>query len=185
MELHHSGDQLINPAVLFEKAHVHAGMHLADFGCGRTGHIIFPSLSVIGPSGVVYGVDILKEALESISRRAQIANVTNVHTVWSNIEWTGKTAIAERTLDVVFLINVLCHVENRHGVLEEAYRLLKDKARIVIVDWSDESNLPMAPTEGGAIDFDNIVQWAQLRHMVVQESFDAGPHHKGLVLYKA
>lgn len=185
MELHHTGDQLIEPALLFQKAHMQAGMHIADFGCGRTGHIIFPALHIIGSGGVIYGVDILKEALESISRRAQIANVTNVHTVWSNIEWTGKTAIAERTLDVVFLINVLCHVENRHGVLEEAYRLLKDKARIVIVDWSDQSTLPMAPTEGGTIDFDNIVQWAQLRHMVVQESFEAGEHHRGVVLYKA
>lgn len=185
MELHHTGDQLIDPVVLFEKAHMHGGMHVADFGCGRTGHIIFPALRVVGPQGVIYGVDILKEALESIERRAQIANVTNIHTVWSNIEWTGKTAIAERTLDVVFIVNVLCQVENRHGVLEEAYRLLKDKARIVIVDWSDDSKLPMSPGEGNTIDFDNIIQWASLRHMVVQETFEAGAHHKGIVLFKA
>jgi ubiquinone/menaquinone biosynthesis C-methylase UbiE len=180
----HTGDQLIDPELLFEKAHLHPAMHIADFGCGRTGHIIFPARHIVGENGVIYGVDILKEAIESVRRRAEISNAHNVHTVWSNIEWPGKTAIPEHTLDVVFIINVLCHVDNRHGVLEEAFRLLKDKARIVVVDWL-ESTLSLAPEAGHYVDFDNIVGWARLRHMAIQEIFEAGSHHQGIVLYKS
>jgi ubiquinone/menaquinone biosynthesis C-methylase UbiE len=180
---YHSGNQMVDPQVLFDKAHLQPGMHVADFGCGRTGHVIFPAAKAVGVRGIVYAVDILKDALEAIKKRAAINSMMNVHTVWTNLEWVGKTAIPPRSLDTVFIVNVLDQSDNRHGILEEAYRLLKDKGRLLIVDWF-KKGLQFGPLDQRFLDFDDVKQWSKLRGFVLQEEFDTGPYHKGLVLYK-
>ena len=70
---YHSGNQLINPQVLFEKAHLRPGAHVADFGCGQTGHLVFPASKIIGEKGVIYAVDILRDILAQIDKRAKDA----------------------------------------------------------------------------------------------------------------
>ena len=67
----HSGTALIDPYKIFEKISLGHGMRVADLGCGRTGHFIFPTARVVGESGVVYAVDIMKDILESIKSRVR------------------------------------------------------------------------------------------------------------------
>ncbi|MEK7084522.1 MAG: DnaB-like helicase C-terminal domain-containing protein, partial [Patescibacteria group bacterium] len=117
---YHSGNELIDPYFLFEKVHLHPGMHVADFGCGRTGHIIFPAASVLGDNSIIYAVDILKDVLESIVKRAKMDGLLNIHPVWGDMERRGGVAIPARSLDVVFLVNALGHAGDRHAVLEDA-----------------------------------------------------------------
>lgn len=181
--MYHSGNQLVDPHFLFEKAHLHAGMAAADFGCGRTGHVVFPLARLLGEKGAVYAVDILKDVLESIERRAAIGSFTTVHPVWADVERVGKTAIPSRTLDVVFLVNTLWHMKHRHEALEEAARLLKDKARMVVVDWKKNA-LPIGPRDTELVDFPDIRNWARTHGFVVQEDIEVGPFHKGLVLFR-
>ena len=179
---YHSGNQLIDPYLLFEKAHLREGMFVADFGCGRTGHIVFPAAAVIGERGVMYAVDILKDTLAGIAKRAELENMRNVHTVWSNVEKYGATAIPAQTLDLIFLVNILFHAADPTRMLAEAKRLLKDKARLAAVDWK-RSDLPFGPKEK-LVSFDHIKQWGQENNFVVQEEFDMGRYHYGVVLYR-
>lgn len=182
--MYHSGNELLNPQLLFEKAQLHSGMHVADLGCGRTGHIVFPAAAIIGDHGMIYAVDIMKDVLENIIKRARMENLLNIHTVWSDIEKVGKTAIPKKSLDVVFLVNILFHTDKIENMLDEAHRLLKDKSRIIVVDWIKNS-LPFGPKEDKLIDFTKITTWSHNNNIVVQEEFKAGKYHKGLVLYKA
>lgn len=177
------GNQLIDPHLLFEKARLHAGMHIADLGCGRTGHIVFPGSMLVGEQGLVYAVDILKDVLENVRKRAAMENLVNVHTIWSNLEKLGSTSIPEHNLDVGFVVNVLCQSQNRLAILDESFRLLKAKARLVVVDWARNS-LPFAPAKDKLVDFDTIKKWARGKGLFIQEEFVAGPYHKGLVLFK-
>ncbi|PIZ95605.1 MAG: hypothetical protein COX81_00535 [Candidatus Magasanikbacteria bacterium CG_4_10_14_0_2_um_filter_37_12] len=181
--MYHSGNQMIDPYVLFQKAQLQSGMHVADFGCGQTGHIVFPAAKVLGEKGVMYAVDVLKSVLEIVGKRASINSLLNIHTVWSDLERIGKTAIPEKSLDLAFVINTLVQSDNRHAILEEARRLLKDKARLVIVDWS-KKGLTFGPQDNRFVDFLDIKRWSQMHGFVVQEEFDMGRFHKGLVLYK-
>lgn len=180
---HNSGNQLIDPQLLFEKAQLRKNMYIADFGCGRTGHIVFPSAKIIGDHGIIYAVDIMKDVLENIIKRARMHNMSNVHTVWSDLESVGKTAIPEKSLDVIFMTNSLSHMKNRLNVLDEANRLLKDKSRLVIVDWL-ENDLTIAPKGDRLVDFSQIKTWAQSKNFTVQEEFPVGNYHLGIVLYK-
>ncbi len=181
--VYHSGNQMIDPYIIFEKCHLRPGMHVADLGCGRTGHIVSPCASVVGDKGVVYAVDILKDVLESVKKRAMMDKLFNIHTVWTNLEHVGAAAIPAGSLDVAFLINTLVQSDNRHCVLEEAKRLLKNKARLVIVDWT-KKGLKFGPDNNRFVDFADIKKWAGAHGMVVQEEFKAGKFHKGLVLFK-
>src|SRR3989339_191035 len=181
--MHTSGNQLIDPHLLFDKARIHSGMHIADLGCGRIGHVVFPGAMTVGELGLVYAVDILKDVLENIRKRAAMENLLNVQTVWADLERAGKTSIPAKNLDVAFLINVLFQSNNKLAMLDEAYRLLKDKARIVVVDWARDS-LPFAPPKYKLVNFDEIKKWARGKGLVVQEEFVAGPYHKGIVFFK-
>ena len=174
---------LLDPQLLFQKAQVQPAMHIADFGCGRTGHVVFPASLIVGERGFVYAVDILKDVLESIRKRADAQSLINIHTIWSDVERIGKTAIPAKSLDIVFLVNTLSHGQQSLNALEEANRLLRDKGRIVVVDWYKPSP-SLGPKEEDFIDFDIVKSWANSMGYVVQEEFEAGIFHWGIVLFR-
>lgn len=180
---YHSGNELINPQTLFEKAQLRSGMHIADFGCGRTGHIIFPASLVIGERGIIYAVDILKDVLQSIHKRADLENLSNIQTVWADLERPLGVAIPEKTLDVIFMVNVLFHFKNYEATLNEAVRLLKTKSRILIVDWVNRLG-GLGPKDGDMVDFNKIIFWARKAGFAVQEDFNLSRYHRSLVLFR-
>jgi ubiquinone/menaquinone biosynthesis C-methylase UbiE len=173
---------LIDPKILFQKANLHTGMHVADFGTDRNGHIVFPAAKLLGETGLVYAVDIQKSILESIKKRVREENVHNLHTIWSNLE-KGKTAIPSASLDVIFMVNFLSFVQNIESVILEAKRLLGGKARVVIVDWKEKMNSAFGPQDGHLIDFDALRHFALSQGFLLQEEFDIGSHHHGIILY--
>ncbi|MEK7084420.1 MAG: hypothetical protein AAB932_04260, partial [Patescibacteria group bacterium] len=73
---------------------------------------------------------------------------------------------------------------DRSAVLEEAERLLKEKARCLIVDWV-KTGLPFCPKEDRLVNFSEIARWARSRAYAVQEEFPVGRYHKGMVLFKS
>lgn len=183
MAPYHSGHQLVDPQIIFQKSQLQPGMHVADFGCGRTGHIVFPATRILGEQGLVYAVDILKDVLKSIQSRAASSGIHSIHTVWSNLEQVGKTAILPKSLDLIFVVNTLTQSDNRHGILQEAHRLLKPKARLVIVDWA-KRGIQFGPSDDRYVDFDDITRWSQMHGFVLQEDFPVGQYHRGLIFFK-
>jgi ubiquinone/menaquinone biosynthesis C-methylase UbiE len=165
-------------------ARIFSGMHIADFGCGRTGHLVFPIAHAIGEHGVVYAVDIMKDVLENIRKRsANMSTLHHIHTVWADLELVGSTAIPEKTLDAGLLVNVLSQSNNRHAMLDEARRLLKDKGRLVIIDWS-KKGLSFGPDEARFVDFEDMISWATMHGFVLQSEFPMGAYHRGIVLFR-
>ncbi len=181
--MYHSGNQMIDSYLLLAKAQVQSGMCVADLGCGRTGHIVFPASLKVGERGIVYAVDVMKDVLENIHKRAAAQNQLAVQTVWSDLECPGRTAIPAHSLDAAFIINVLNQSDNRQAILEEARRLLKDKARLIVVDWS-KKGLVFAPPDEDYVDFEAVKKWSQKHGFVLQEEFSMGNFHYGLVLFK-
>lgn len=174
---------MIDPQLLFEKAHIQPGMHVGDFGCGQTGHIVFPCAKILGKKGVMYAVDVMKDVLEQIEKRGRSNAFLNIHTVWSDLEKVGHTAIPPSSLDVAFLVNTLVQIQDKKAALDEVNRTLKDKARLVIVDWA-KKGMSFGPKDEAFINFEEIKTWATQNNFVVQEVFDMGRFHHGMVLYK-
>ena len=178
----YTGTQGINPYFLLEKAHVAPGMHVADCGCGSNGHIVFPAAEKMNKTGIVYAVDILRRALEAVGRQAKLYNIESVHTVWSNLEQLGGTRIPEKTLDRAFIINTLFQAKDQLAFLLEVKRLLKDKARLLVVDWSG-SGYSFGRKPESCVNFSFVKNWALQNNFVIQEAFDIDPSYHGVVLY--
>jgi ubiquinone/menaquinone biosynthesis C-methylase UbiE len=133
--MQHAGRALIDPFKIFEKIELRKGMRVADMGCGRTGHFVFPASRIVGETGVVYAVDILKEVLESINSWIKSEGMHNVQTIWSDIEIFEKTPIPPNSLDVCFFMNTMSAVKDKSSAIKEAHRLLKQGGKVVVIDW--------------------------------------------------
>lgn len=180
---YHGGNQLVNIHETIKSSGVLPGMHVADLGCGRTGNVVFPLASIVGEHGMVYAVDILKDVLAEVNKRARLENFHNVFTVWADLEHSGGITIPEGTLDIGFLVNTLFHFPNVEACLDEAYRLLAAKSRLVVVDWAS-NNLPFGPKPNQLVDFARIEAWAMAKGFSVQSRFEPGQHHKAIIFYK-
>lgn len=180
---YHSGNHLIDPYELFDRVQLHEGMHIADFGCGRTGHVVFPGSKVVGERGIVYAVDVLKDVLENIRRRAAIEALHNIEVLWADLEIPNSITIAPKTLDIGFYVNMLFHFKNYDIALGEAHRVLRLKGRIVVLDWSKRLST-LGPQDGEMVDFGAIEQWGLQNGFVVQEDYYVGDYHRCMILYR-
>ena len=175
-----SGSALIDPLTILERAAIHERMRVADFGCGSLGHIVFPAAHRVGPKGQVYAVDILRDALTLIERRAKTMGLKNVTTVWSDIDRYHATRIPEAALDGALLVNNLFSSKDRTALAKEMARLTKYRGRAVIVDWKP-GRTPIGPAPSARVSPDDARQMMDIPEFRFIESFAAGPHHYGLV----
>ena len=173
-------NNLLNTELILQKANLKKNAQVADFGCGSLALFVFQIAKVV-EKGRVYAVDILKTALEEVKNKAKIENIKNIETIWSNLEIFKATKIESSSLDVAFLINVLYQSDKKDEILREISRMLKIKGKLIIVDWKD-SALPLGPTSDKRIDINLLKKQVQNAGFKLEEEFDAGDYHFGMVL---
>lgn len=176
----HSGVALIDPHKIFEKIALGDGMRVADMGCGRTGHFVFPASKAVGERGVVYAVEIMKDILANIESRVKSEGYGNVHAVWSDIEKFGSTPIPPGSLDVCFFVNVFFLLKNRDRAVAEAKRLLKDGGYLVIVDWRKKIG-PLGPDPEKMVAPEEIKKLGMAAGLEFLEKGEAGDYHYFLI----
>ena len=111
------------------------GMKIADLGCG-TGSYTIPMAFRIRGAGKVYAIEVQKELLERLTRDARAKHLTNIETIWGTIEHVGGTKLADQSIDVALLSNVLFQVEDRVGCMKELMRIVKHDGHVVVIVWS-------------------------------------------------
>src|SRR3989338_3646070 len=84
-----TGRALLDAEKILADAGLKSGMRFADFGCGELGHFAFAAARLVGETGIVYAVDVRKDALATLESRARQANVRNLTAVWGNMEIAG------------------------------------------------------------------------------------------------
>lgn len=170
------------PAIL-AKINVGTRQQVAELGCGNFGFFVFPLARIVGHEGRVYAVDILKPTLDDISREAKKSNLPQVRPIWSNLEIFKATKIESSSLDSALLVNVLHQSEKKVEILREAVRLLKRGGRLLIIEWK-LSDLPLGPAADKRINLPALRAAAPKIGLEINEEFDAGPYHFGLILSK-
>lgn len=158
-------------------------MRVADLGCGRTGHFVFPVSHLVEDTGVVYAVDVMKDILESIKSRVRSGGYGNVQTIWSDVELLGKTPIPSESLDVCFITNVLFQVKDKNSTLSEAVRLLKKGGKLVVVDWAKNLG-PLGPQAEKKVPVETVIDLGLKAGLQKFDSFPAGDYHYCLVMIK-
>ncbi len=179
----HSGTALIDPYKIFERISLSAGERVADLGCGRTGHFVFPAVKVVGEKGIVYAVDVVKNILESIKSMARSEGFDNIQTVWSDIELPGKTPIPDGSLDACFCVNVLFQLKNREAAIGEAARILKKGGYLIVVDWMKRLGL-LGPMENHMVKPEELIKLANEHQLKFIDKIQPGDFHYSLIFEK-
>ncbi|MDA3839956.1 MAG: class I SAM-dependent methyltransferase [Patescibacteria group bacterium] len=177
------GNKLLYFEEIIKKANLKEGMKVADLGCGTHGYFIFKPSFIVGTTGSVYAVDVLKPVLDNINKTIKLENHKNITTIWSNLENYKATKIDSMILDFVFLVNVLHQSNKKVDILREAIRMLKKNAKIVIVDWVEGASV-IGPEKDKKINKENLIIALQKLGLNLEEDFVAGKFHYGLIFKK-
>jgi ubiquinone/menaquinone biosynthesis C-methylase UbiE len=168
-----------NPAVNITKLGLTDGMRVVDLGAG-SGFYSFEAAKRVGASGRVYAVDVQKDLLERLRATGAANGLRNIEVVWGNAEKIGGTKLKEGIADRVIASNILFQIEKPDDFVLEIKRLLKPGGKAMVIDWSGFSELS-PKTVVPAVKAEAMFTKAGFK---LDQSFDAGDHHYGLVFVK-
>lgn len=168
-----------DPSANLAKLGLTDGMKVGDIGAG-SGFYSVEAARRVGHSGKVFAIDIQKDLLERMRNAALAQHLNNIEVVWANAEKIGGTKLREAALDRVICSNILFQLEKPEDFALEMKRILKQGGKILVVDWSDVSALgpknlfPQMKAE---------TVFAK-NGFALEQSFNAGDHHYGLVMVR-
>ncbi|MFA4818248.1 MAG: methyltransferase domain-containing protein [Patescibacteria group bacterium] len=176
--------KLLDPEDLLKvKLGVQLGQQVGDLGCGGAGYFTLPAARLVGATGKIYAIDILKSALEGVVSKAKLENLSNIETVWSDLETVGAAKILPDSLDHALLINIMFQSRQNDALAQEARRLLRVGGKLLVVDWKIEPT-PFGPPLGNRLAPEVIKQIVNKYGFVIDQEFAAGPYHYGIVFVK-
>ena len=170
-------ESFLNPNEVLKQLKLKESITAADFGCGSGGWVI--PLAKKLEEGKIFAIDILEEPLSALRAKTKLEKIINVQTILADIE--KGVDIAENSLDLVLMTNLLFETENKKKVLEEGKRVLKPGGRILVVDWKIDA--PLGPKEG-RVSAEEVKKIAEEIGLKLEKEFEAGIYHYGLILVK-
>src|SRR3990167_10376119 len=156
------------------------GMRVADFGAGSGAYTLAIAERLEG-SGRVYAIDVQRDLLRRIANEAARRGYANVEVIWADLETPRSSKMADGSIDLVLISNLLFQVPDKELVLCEARRIVKPTGSVAIIDWS-ESFGGMGPIKEDVVPKEAAVALAQKNGLALNREFSAGAHHYGLVL---
>lgn len=174
-----------DPSQNINQLNLSGGEVIADFGSG-VGFYTLPvarRLKELAGEGKVYAIEIQKEMLARLRQTAENESLTNIETIWGDIDEPGGSKLGDGACDIVLVTNLLFQSENKSAVLREANRVLNSGGRIMVIDWS-ESFGNLGPTPEMVVSqsaVEGLLSEAGFRSI---ENITAGEHHWGLIATK-
>ncbi len=172
-------ESFLNPIEVLNRLQLSKNMVAADFGCGSGGWAI--PLAKKLEEGVVYAIDILEEPLSALKGKMALAKISNIRIIRSDIENKNGSTLADNSVDLVLITNLLFQCEEKKSVLEEAKRILKSRGKILVVDWLKDNPLTR---EIEYVNFDEIKEIAKDLELKLEKEFKAGSYHWALIFEK-
>lgn len=169
----------LNPEQILNELDLRDNMTAVEFGCGAG--IFALALAKRLKQGRVYGLDVQEEKLSALKNKALLEKLKNVVTIHCDLEAKDGSTLHGDSVDIVLIPNVLFQAENKHAIIEEGKRVLKQGGQLLIIDWQKSSSL--APKQG-TISPDEIKKIAQGIELAFKKEFSAGGHHFGLLFSK-
>jgi len=106
-------------------ARLNIGDYISDFGCGL-GFNTIPAAQKIKRQGKVFALDISPQAIEVVKNKAEKNKLGNIETILSDC----NTGLEDKSIDIVYLHNILPLVSDKENVLSEIHRVLKIGGRL-------------------------------------------------------
>ncbi|MEW5908050.1 MAG: methyltransferase domain-containing protein [Patescibacteria group bacterium] len=172
----------VRPKQIIHTIGIEPGMVVADFGSG-SGHYIIPVAKIVGIYGVVYAIDVQKDLLSAIKSNAELNNLNNVRIIWGDLEKEKGSHLADQSVNVVIISNILFQVEDKEAIAKEAFRVLKDGGRAFIIEW-DEKFLRIGPPKEQRIKKEDCLELFEKIGFEKIEDVNVGENHYGIIFIK-
>ena len=171
----------ISPEKLVESFGIVSGMKIAHFGCGH-GFFTLPMAKITGGNGVVYAIDILESAIESVKSKSKQEGIFNLEFIRGDLEVANGSGLPDSSTDLVLMANVLYQTPGKSEILKEASRVLVKEGVLVIIDWLEDSFL--GPARESRISRETSKRLAEAEGFRLIREFSAGEYHYGMVMAK-
>lgn len=171
-----------NPENIIKSIGVELGMQVADFGSGPGFYAILLGKAV-GPNGRVYALDVQKPMLELVRSKAKQARLLNIAAMWADLESPHGSQLADETVNLVLISNILFQSEHKLEMLSEAFRILAPGGKIAVIDWNSNAG-------GTGPPMDKIIKREATEKLLtevgfsLEKEFYAGDNHYGLLYSK-
>lgn len=172
----------MDPIAVVSSSNLRSTDSVADFGAG-TGFIA-RAAATLAPQGNVFAIEIHRDIVARLTREVADSHISNLHVIWGDIEVLGGSKLADQSMDVVIVSNVLFHLEDKEGCLKEAKRVLKPDGKLLVVDWT-ESFGGMGPQPHMVVSKDMARALGErLGFLVLNDKLPAGEHHYAILFKK-
>ena len=172
----------LNPEKVLSELEIKAPSRVADFGCGH-GYFTIPLAKMVGKEGLVFALDVLKEALNEVSQKAEKEGLKNIETIRCNLEVPGGSKMPDNSCDMVILANILYQSQKKAEILKEATRVTKSNGKMVVIDW-ESGGRQLTQESGWRVSPDEVKSMADGEGLNFERSFDVGNFHYGLIFSK-
>ena len=171
--------EFLNPQEVLNQLKLHPNMIAADFGSGSGGWVL--PLAKKLSEGKVYAIDVLPEPISVLEARSKSERIFNIQTILSDLENKKSSTLAQNSLDLVLMTNLLFEADDKKGVMEEGKRVLKKGGEILVVDW--KVNASTGP-EKDRVSAEEVKGIAKDLDLKLEKEFEAGSYHYGLLFSK-
>ncbi len=125
---------------VIEKLNLKGNERIADVGAG-SGYFSFRFASML-PKGKVYAIDIEPEMIRYIHHKAMINDIKNIEAILTEPDDPKVPGDS----DIVFICDVLHHIENKSLWVKKVHDQMKKGARLILIEFK-EGDLPEGPPE--------------------------------------
>ena len=154
-------------------------MIVADLGAGSGFYSMIAAKMV--PMGKVYAIEIIRDYVIGLQRKAKDAHLQNLECFWGDIEKLGGTKLKDSIVDLVICSNVMSQTEDRERFVAEIKRILKPDGKVLFIEWAD-GKLFLGPKSNKLIKKEKALEEFSQKGISLLREIDAGDHHYGMIL---
>jgi ubiquinone/menaquinone biosynthesis C-methylase UbiE len=177
-----SASKFIDPVSVISQLGISKGNIVADFGCG-SGYFSIPLAQAVGEDGIIYSLDVLPQALETVASKAKALNLTNVKTKRVNLEREKGSGLEDESMSWVIMKDVLFQNGNKKIILKEAYRVLKLEGKALVMEWNNKDST-VGPDKKLRISKEEIENIIKENNFKIEKEIEAGDFHYAMVIVK-
>ncbi len=161
---------------------IQGGMRVVDFGAG-SGAYVLAIAERLGGTGTVYAIDVQRDLLRKIHNEAVRLGHKNVEVIWADLETPRASKLADGSIDLVLVSNLLFQIPDKVPVLREARRIVKSTGTVVVIDWSDSFG-GMGPHPDEVMSEVKATGFFEKHGFTKNGPLSVGAHHYGMILQR-
>jgi ubiquinone/menaquinone biosynthesis C-methylase UbiE len=140
---------------------------VADIGAGSG---IFTLPAARASSGAVYALETDHEMLKLIDNKARSEDLPNI--IGIHVE-DNRLDLGDNCIDIVLMVTVLHELADQLIMLQETRRIMKEKARLAIVEFHP-GNTPNGPPPGIRLAREEVYEMLDRSDLTVVDDWDLG-----------